>query len=140
MMTFFLAMALHPNIMRKVQHELDAVVGRDRLPTFEDRSKLPFVDAVCREVLRWRPVTPLGAPTSEYLSRISGHIFYLCSCPARDYRRRHLRRILDTQGCVSLALVISMLTDPCLSRRDCNRKFMVSCPSNALEVASTFLG
>lgn len=90
MMTFFLAMALHPNIMRKVQHELDAVTGRDRLPTFEDRSRLPFVDAMCREVLRWRPVTPLGAPTNEYLSGISGHILDSCSCPARNYRRRHL--------------------------------------------------
>ena len=66
MMTFFLAMALHPDIMRKAQHELDAVTGRDRLPTFEDRPRLPFVDAVCREVSRWRPVIPLGAPASEY--------------------------------------------------------------------------
>ena len=58
MMTFFLAMALHPDIMRKVQHEIDAVTGGDRLPTFDDHPRLPFVDAVCREVLRWQPVTP----------------------------------------------------------------------------------
>jgi hypothetical protein len=68
MMTFFLAMALHPNIMRKVQHDLDAVTGRVRLPTFEDRERLPFVDAVCREVLRWQPVTPLGEPTDGHSS------------------------------------------------------------------------
>jgi cytochrome P450 len=69
MITFFLAMALHPDIMRKAQYELDAVTGRDRLPTFEDRPRLPFVDAVCKEVSRWRPVIPLGMPTSEYFGR-----------------------------------------------------------------------
>ena len=68
-MTFFLAMALNPDVMRKAQHELDAVTGRDRLPTFEDRPRLPFVDAVCREVSRWRPVIPLGTRASEYFRR-----------------------------------------------------------------------
>ncbi|KAI0253743.1 cytochrome P450 [Lactifluus subvellereus] len=43
------------------QGELDAITGRGRLPTFEDRSRLPLVDAICKEVLRWQPVTPLGA-------------------------------------------------------------------------------
>ncbi|KAH9970773.1 cytochrome P450 [Russula compacta] len=67
MMTIFLAMVLHPDIARKAQQELDAITGRDRLPTFEDRPRLPFVDAICKEVLRWQPVTPLGIPhaTSE---------------------------------------------------------------------------
>ena len=46
------------------QQELDAVTGRERLPTFEDRPRLPFVDAVCKEVLRWRPVTPIGKFTT----------------------------------------------------------------------------
>ncbi|KAH9970770.1 cytochrome P450 [Russula compacta] len=62
MMTFFLAMVLHPDIARKAQQELDVVTGQDRLPTFEDRPRLPFVDAVCTEVLRWQAVTPLGVP------------------------------------------------------------------------------
>ena len=48
------------------QEELDAATRRERLPTFEDRPKLPFVDAICKEVLRWRPVAPLG----ELLSSI----------------------------------------------------------------------
>ncbi len=56
-----LAFVLLPDVQIRAQAELDAVTGRERLPTFEDRPKLPFVDAVCKEVLRWRPVTPLGA-------------------------------------------------------------------------------
>jgi hypothetical protein len=42
------------------QRELDAVTMRERLPTFEDRPRLPFVDAICKEVKRWRPAVPLG--------------------------------------------------------------------------------
>ena len=62
----FVAMLLHPDIQKRAQDELDSVIGRGRLPTFEDRPKLPFVDAVCKEVLRWRPVSPGGVfPQSQ---------------------------------------------------------------------------
>ena len=57
---FVMAMLLYPDIQQKAQNELDIVIGRDRLPTFEDRPRLPFIDAICKEVLRWHPVTPLG--------------------------------------------------------------------------------
>jgi len=62
MKSFFLAMLLHPDTQRKSQEELDSVIGRDRLPTFEDRPRLPFVDAVCKETLRWCPLAPLSVP------------------------------------------------------------------------------
>ena len=53
-------MALHPEVAKKAQAEIDAVVGNDRLPTFEDRADLPYVDALSKEVLRWNAVTPTG--------------------------------------------------------------------------------
>lgn len=37
-----LAMLLHPEVQRRAQAEIDAVVGADRLPSFEDRAELPF--------------------------------------------------------------------------------------------------
>ncbi|KAF8147294.1 cytochrome P450 [Mycena galopus ATCC 62051] len=58
--SFFLAMAVHPDIQRKGQTEIDTFVGTNRLPGFEDRASLPFVEAIYREVLRWRPIAPLG--------------------------------------------------------------------------------
>ncbi|KAF7374558.1 Cytochrome p450 [Mycena sanguinolenta] len=58
--SFFLAMALHPDIQKKAQTEIDAVIGTDRLPEFEDRPSLPFVEALYRELMCWKPVTPLG--------------------------------------------------------------------------------
>ena len=52
---------VHPEVQKKARDQIDAVVGRERLPTFEDRPRLPFIDAACMEVLRWRPLLPLGA-------------------------------------------------------------------------------
>ncbi|KAA1473738.1 cytochrome P450 [Dentipellis sp. KUC8613] len=55
-----LALLLHPHVQRRAQQEIDDVVGRQRLPTFEDRANLPYVEAIYREVLRWNPVAPLS--------------------------------------------------------------------------------
>ncbi|TFK81327.1 cytochrome P450 [Polyporus arcularius HHB13444] len=60
--SFFLAMVLYPEIQRKAQAEVDRVIGRDRLPDFSDEPSIPYVTALVKEVLRWRPVTPLAVP------------------------------------------------------------------------------
>lgn len=57
---FTLAMVLYPDVLKKAQAEIDFVVGRDRLPTFADRDQLPYIRALVKEVLRWKPITPLG--------------------------------------------------------------------------------
>lgn len=48
--------------MRKAQDLIEEVVGRERAPSFEDRPKLAFVDAIASETLRWRPVVVSGVP------------------------------------------------------------------------------
>ena len=53
-------MVHYPEVMRKAQDELDTVVGRERTPTFDDKANLPYIRAVARETLRWRPIAPLG--------------------------------------------------------------------------------
>ncbi|KAJ3848269.1 cytochrome P450 [Lentinula lateritia] len=53
---FMLAMILYPDIQKKIQDELDTVVGRGRLPTFADQEHLPYLQATVREALRWHPV------------------------------------------------------------------------------------
>ncbi|KAJ7672747.1 cytochrome P450 [Mycena rosella] len=58
--TFFYAMAVHPEIQQKAQSEIDNVIGTHRLPEFEDRPSLPYIEALYREVMRWKPVLPLG--------------------------------------------------------------------------------
>jgi hypothetical protein len=58
--SLFLALVLFPQVQRRAQAELDVVVGRDRLPTFDDRPHLPYIEAICKEIMRWLIVAPLG--------------------------------------------------------------------------------
>jgi cytochrome P450 len=57
-----LALSLHPEVVKKAQEELDSVVGHERLPTFEDRPYLPYLNALVMEVFRWHTITPTGKP------------------------------------------------------------------------------
>jgi cytochrome P450 len=63
-------MMLYPDIQKRAQAELDSVIGREQLPTFDDRPRLPFVDAVCKEILRWHPVAPIGVFPLSLLARL----------------------------------------------------------------------
>ncbi|KAK1224159.1 hypothetical protein PQX77_012964 [Marasmius sp. AFHP31] len=60
LVSFILVMALHPEFQIRAQKEIDTVVGFGSLPDFDDRDKLPFVNALIAETLRWNPVVPLG--------------------------------------------------------------------------------
>ena len=53
MKTFILAMVLHPDVYQKAQAEVDRVVGPGRLPDFEDRENLPYLECVLKEVFRY---------------------------------------------------------------------------------------
>ncbi|OCH95899.1 cytochrome P450 [Obba rivulosa] len=61
-LTFVYAMMAHPDKQRLAQEDLDKVVGGDRLPVVADREKLPYVDAVIKETMRWSPAVPMGFP------------------------------------------------------------------------------
>jgi len=55
-----LAAVLYPEAQTMVQEQLDAVVGKDRAPTFGDQSLLTQVTAFVLETYRWRPVSAGG--------------------------------------------------------------------------------
>lgn len=55
-------MSLHPEVQRKAREEIDRVIGSSRLPTYDDRDQLPYIQAVVTEAWRWHPVAPMGAP------------------------------------------------------------------------------
>jgi len=56
-------MLKHPEYLKRAQAELDNVLGAgpSRFPTFEDRPRLPFLDALFSETMRWSVPVPLGA-------------------------------------------------------------------------------
>lgn len=59
---FMQAMLKWPEIQRKAQRQIDAVIGEDRVPTWADYKDLPYVAAIVKECVRWRSSTPLGVP------------------------------------------------------------------------------
>ncbi|EJF57201.1 cytochrome P450 [Dichomitus squalens LYAD-421 SS1] len=60
--TVFVAMSRYPEVLKKAQAELDAVLGPNRLPEFSDTSSLVYVNAVIKEALRWQVVVPFSLP------------------------------------------------------------------------------
>eukprot|EP00475_Leptophrys_vorax_P016725 TRINITY_DN23222_c0_g1_i1.p1 TRINITY_DN23222_c0_g1~~TRINITY_DN23222_c0_g1_i1.p1 ORF type:complete len:504 (+),score=129.41 TRINITY_DN23222_c0_g1_i1:1134-2645(+) len=59
---FILLMAAFPEVQAQFQEELDQVVGDSRLPRYEDQPKLPYCNAVIKEVFRFRAISPIGVP------------------------------------------------------------------------------
>ena len=59
---FLLLLANRPEIQARVHEELDRVIGRNALPTVDDRTRLPYVFACLAESMRYRTIGPLGLP------------------------------------------------------------------------------
>lgn len=52
----------HADIQEKARAEVDSVVGTDRLPSFGDRDKMPYIERLIQETTRWFPLSPMGVP------------------------------------------------------------------------------
>lgn len=61
MMTYLLAMTLHPEWQERVQEEVDRVCG-ERLPVMTDSPQMPVLRAIIMECMRWRPIVPAAIP------------------------------------------------------------------------------
>lgn len=57
-------MLRNPEVKKRVQEELDAVVGRGRLPTVEDMPNLPYTETTILETLRMSNIVPLATTHS----------------------------------------------------------------------------
>ncbi|CAO2626309.1 Cytochrome P450 2F2 [Lemmus lemmus] len=88
-----LIMLKYPEVAVKVQEELDATVGRTRAPRLEDRTRLPYTNAVLHEIQRFISVLPLGLPRAL----------------TRD---THLRNHFLHKGTFVIPLLVSAHRDP----------------------------
>ncbi|KAL8999556.1 MAG: hypothetical protein Q9169_001645 [Polycauliona sp. 2 TL-2023] len=62
MQSVICALLIYPEVVRKAHEEIDRVIGTTdrRLPTFDDRKNLPYIDGIVKEAWRWNPVGPMG--------------------------------------------------------------------------------
>ncbi|XP_064626186.1 cytochrome P450 2U1-like [Lineus longissimus] len=54
-----------PEIQKKVQQEIDDVIGRERTPSMMDKRHLPYTEATILEIHRVGSIGPIGAPHSN---------------------------------------------------------------------------
>jgi cytochrome P450 len=59
----------NPEVSKRAHEELDRVVGPERPPTFDDEYNLPYIRAIVKEVMRWRPINKFGQ--NHYATEVS---------------------------------------------------------------------
>jgi hypothetical protein len=99
---FLLAMLLYPEVQVKAQADIDRIIGKDRLPDFDDRPALPYLDAILRETLRWYPVFPMGLYTPYQYSLTSPNVISQAS-------RMPQRLVTFTKAILSLKVCILLV-------------------------------
>ncbi|XP_038934457.1 cytochrome P450 2D10 isoform X1 [Rattus norvegicus] len=57
-----LLMILYPDVQRRVQQEIDEVIGQVRCPEMTDQAHMPYTNAVIHEVQRFGDIAPLNLP------------------------------------------------------------------------------
>ncbi|XP_048830355.1 cytochrome P450 1B1-like [Brienomyrus brachyistius] len=59
-----LLLVKYPEIQTTLQQQIDKVVGRDRLPSTEDKKNLPYLEAFIYETMRYTSFVPVTIPHS----------------------------------------------------------------------------
>ncbi|XP_044278275.1 cytochrome P450 2D14-like [Varanus komodoensis] len=59
-------MVFHPEVQKRVQEEIDTVIGKLRSPVMEDQLSMPYVSAVIHEIQRLADIVPLAFPYITY--------------------------------------------------------------------------
>lgn len=70
-------MALHPEKQVKAQEEIDRVVGIN-VVRIRDKGKLPYVNALIQEVMRWNVVKPISLSIFSLMFGLDATADVLC--------------------------------------------------------------
>jgi cytochrome P450 family 619 len=83
--SFVQAMVTFPEVQKKAQAQIDAILGEDQVPDWSDYDKLPYVAQIVKESHRWRPVAPLSVPHA-----LSQGIITISPCSQESPRRTEI--------------------------------------------------
>uniref|UniRef100_A0A8B9X0F4 Steroid 17-alpha-hydroxylase/17,20 lyase n=1 Tax=Bos mutus grunniens TaxID=30521 RepID=A0A8B9X0F4_BOSMU len=64
----------HPSLKKRIQDDIDQIIGFNRTPTISDRNRLVLLEATIREVLRIRPVAPTLIPHKAVIDSSIGDL------------------------------------------------------------------
>ncbi|GFR19905.1 cytochrome P450 2A9 [Trichonephila clavata] len=65
--------AAYSEVQKRIQAEIDEVVGRDRFPTWQDRLRMPYTEASIAELMRWRTIVPLNMRYTLENTELNGY-------------------------------------------------------------------
>ncbi|XP_053098287.1 cytochrome P450 2J2-like [Pangasianodon hypophthalmus] len=71
----FLFMMKYPEIQKKVQAEIDKVIGQSRQASMADKPNMPYTEAVIHEIQRMGNIVPLGFPKMACKDTVLGGFF-----------------------------------------------------------------
>lgn len=61
---WFVPFSRYPDVQKRLQEEVDKVVGRNRLPSIQDQPHLPYLMAFIYEMMRFTSFIPVTIPHS----------------------------------------------------------------------------
>ena len=85
---YVLYIVLHEDVQKKIHAELDEIVGKERLPSWQDAKKLPYLQASICEVLRLSRILPVYGTNAIRDTVIGGY-----HIPKDTYVALHINNI-----------------------------------------------
>lgn len=75
----------HPDEQKRVQEELDVVVGRERLPSWRDKQNLPYFEAFLQELYRHNVAFKISTHYCNYSKYIFFFIEYIITLNITEF-------------------------------------------------------
>ncbi len=66
----------YPDVIARVQQEIDDIIGIQRVPSVKDKQNMPYTEAVLLEIQRCAEIVPLGVPHTTLQVKTTKFVLY----------------------------------------------------------------